>query len=334
MRATVRILLGVTLIAHGLGNAVLPLRGVDWMAEGYWSYPIVLLYILAIIGFVKVGLGVLGVRPLAHDLTAMVIFAGLCALAAQWWLGDPDLWAGIILSLTLPVLTVIYVALNGERVAVYHRRWHLAADVAGVAFFAWVALSATVWPLTRTWGAVPHEWVLALPGDATFRSPAHEILHGVTINAPPSAVWPWLVQLGQDRAGFYSYERLERLFGANIHNVRELRPEWQSRRPGDRVYATQPRYLGGILSGRPGWTVTYVEPDRALVLENWGAFVLVPDIRGGTRFLIRSTVSNSRIPVWAAALNLTAFELPHFIMQRRMMLNIKELAERSMPAST
>jgi len=63
------------------------------------------------------------------------------------------------------------------------------------------------------------------------------------------------------------------------------------------------------------------------VLEGWGAFVLVPDVRGGTRFLIRSTVSNERIPVWAAALNLTAFELPHFIMQRRMMLRIKELAE-------
>ena len=51
-------------------------------------------------------------------------------------------------------------------------------------------------------------------------------------------------------------------------------------------------------------------------------------INGRTRFLIRSQISNEQIPAWAAAINFTAFELPHFIMQRRMMLNIKELAER------
>ena len=67
--------------------------------------------------------------------------------------------------------------------------------------------------------------------------------------------------------------------------------------------------------------------ERALVLENWGAFVLLPTPDGHTRFLIRSTMSHERIPTWAAALNLTAFQLPHFIMQRKMMLTIKALAE-------
>ncbi len=328
MRSGMRMLLGLALVAHGLGNAVLPLRGVDWVAAGSWSYPLVLVYLMAIIGFVKVGLGILGVRPLANDLTAMVLFAGVCSLAGQWWLGDADLWAGMALSVVLPVLTAIFVAIHGERVVVHHRWWHGAGDAAGVAFFAWVALSATLWPLTRTWGAAPHEWVMTLPGDAPVRTPAHEILHGVTIAAPPSAVWPWLVQLGQDRAGFYSYERLERLVGADVRNVREIRPEWQTRAAGDRVYAAPAGYLHRVLDERPGWNVTHVATNRALVLEDWGAFVLVPDLHGGTRFLIRSTVSHERIAPWTAALNLTAFELPHLIMQRRMMLNIKELAER------
>jgi len=328
MRSGIRMLLGLALVAHGLGNAVLPLRGVDWVAAGSWSYVLVLVYLMAIIGFVKVGLGILGVRPLAGDLTAMVLAAGLCSLAGQWWLGDPDLWAGMALSVLLPVVTAVFLAVNGDGVTVRHRRWHLAGDVAGVAFFTWVALSAALWPVTRTWGAAPHEWVMALPGDAPVRTPAHEILHGVTINAPPSAVWPWLVQIGQDRAGFYSYERLERLVGAEVRNVREIRPEWQTRAAGDRVDAAPAGYLGRILDERPGWNVTGVAPNQALVLENWGAFVLVPDLRGGTRFLIRSTVSDDRIPAWAAAVNLTAFELPHLIMQRRMMLNIKDLAER------
>jgi hypothetical protein len=69
-------------------------------------------------------------------------------------------------------------------------------------------------------------------------------------------------------------------------------------------------------------------PERALVLRNWGAFVLQPLPGNRTRFLIRSTISNERIPAWLAAINFTAFELPHFVMQRRMMLGIKARAER------
>ena len=170
---------------------------------------------------------------------------------------------------------------------------------------------------------------MALPGDRTARTPRFEILHAVSIDAPPHEVWRWLVQLGQDRAGFYSYERLERLFGVDVHNVAEIRSEWQTRDAGDFVPATQNGYLGGLFGDRPGWTVDLVDRNRAMVLRYWGAFVLVPDGLGGTRFLIRSTISNDRIPAWAAALNFTAFELPHFIMQRRMMLNIKALTERT-----
>jgi hypothetical protein len=73
--------------------------------------------------------------------------------------------------------------------------------------------------------------------------------------------------------------------------------------------------------------VALVEPGRAMVLKYWGAFVLLPTENGGTRFIIRSTNSNPHIPVWASALNFLAFELPHFIMERRMMLTIKTLAE-------
>jgi hypothetical protein len=195
-----------------------------------------------------------------------------------------------------------------------------------------VIATATLWPWHRTWGAAPYEWSLTLPGDRVPRTPQFEILHAVTIDAPPSAVWPWLVQIGHDRAGFYSYDWLERAFLADIHNVHELRPEWQTRAAGDRVYATQAGYFGGVFGNRPGWTVTRVDPPEALVLENWGAFVLLPTPDGRTRFLIRSTISNGRIPVWAAALNLTAFELPHFVMQRKMMLTIKALAEEARQA--
>lgn len=67
--------------------------------------------------------------------------------------------------------------------------------------------------------------------------------------------------------GFYSYSWLERLFGADIRNANEIRPEWQSRSVGDRVYATQHGYLGGLFGERPGWTVDVVDPEHALVLR-------------------------------------------------------------------
>jgi hypothetical protein len=93
-------------------------------------------------------------------------------------------------------------------------------------------------------------------------------------------VWERLIHLGQDRAGFYSYDWLERAFGARVHNSTDLRSEWQQRTVGERVFATQDGYLGGIFGQRPGWNVQHVEANRALVLEGWGAFVLV---RSATR---------------------------------------------------
>jgi hypothetical protein len=72
-----------------------------------------------------------------------------------------------------------------------------------------------------------------------------------------------------------------------------------------------------------------LEPQHAMVLDNWGAFVLLPAAGGKTRFIIRSVISNKRIPVSASILNFMMFELPHFVMQRRMMLTIKSLAEAS-----
>jgi hypothetical protein len=330
-RKAMRVALGLALILHGLGNAVLPLRGVDAGAPGAWIPALTALYIIAIIGFVMAGLGVLGVRPLTRAVIPAALFAGVCALGGLLNLAHAELWPGVLLNLTLPIAATLWVSITSHEVSSMRRgsRWRRLADVVGLLALAWIVASAVLWPWHRAWGTEPREWTMSLPGDHTPRNPSFELLHGVTIDAPPPVVWAWLVQLGQDRAGFYSYESLERLFGVDIHNVKEIRPEWQSRATGDRVYATQQGFLGGVFGDRPGWTVDLAEPNRALVLRYWGAFVLQPTASGGTRFLIRSTISNERIPVWAAALNFTAFELPHFIMQSRMMLNIKNLAEHS-----
>jgi hypothetical protein len=327
-RTIARIALGVALVLHGLANAVLPLRGADHIAPGHWSLPIIVVYDVAILGFIAAGLGLLRVRPLTRLVTWGSIAAGVSAMLGWLALRDTDLWMGLVLNAVLPALTIAFVRTERTATDGPHRRWRLIGQAVGMAFLAWIAASTLLWPIHRAWGTQPSEWAAALPGDRSPRTPGLELLHGITIDAPPDVVWSWLIQLGQDRAGFYSYERLERLFGADVHNVFERRPEWQSRRVGEHLPATQSGYLGGLFGDRPGWTVDAVEPNRALVLRYWGSFVL-QDAGHQTRFLIRSTISNERIPAWAAGLNMAAFELPHFIMQRRMMLNLKALAERS-----
>ena len=320
-------ILGWLVIAHGLSHAVLPLRGSlapamlinDWTPVG--------LYSIGMVGFVAAGLGLLGLRPLDRAISPLLVLASGLSLVAIVRFADPSLWFGGACDIAL-LLLGLWRAYGGWPAHPDHGRgWHVAGVMSGFALLALVTVTTFGYAWHRTWGSTRAELLMPLPGDPAVRTPALEIQHAVTIAAPPSEVWAWLVQLGQDRAGFYSYDWLERAFGADVHNVREIRPQWQQRQIGDFVPATQRRYLGGLFGDELGWRVKQLEPERALVLENWGAFVLRPTDDGQTRFIIRSTISHPRIPLWASVVNFMAFELPHFIMERRMMLTIKRLSE-------
>ena len=325
-------LLGLVMIMHGLGHAVLPLRGAGVLEGDAWTHALTAAcYTIAIIGFVAAGVGVLG-SVFRRYAWWLVLIAAVASMIAFRMLGDLDLWPGMLLDLILP-LAATWLETSAQGTRPFGERrirlWlHHAWRVTGVLFIGYVSLATVLWPWHRHWGTTPAERAMAFPGDPSMRQPTFELMHGISIDAPREQVWPWLVQIGQDRAGFYSYDWLERLFGADIHNADEVRPEWQHLAAGDFVRATQQGYLGGLLGEDLGWYVTEIQPPRALVLHHWGAFVLVEDGRGGTRLLIRSTFSNSRIPVWAAAITFTVFELPHFIMERRMLLGIKNRAER------
>jgi hypothetical protein len=150
-------------------------------------------------------------------------------------------------------------------------------------------------------------------------------------------VWPWLAQIGQDRGGFYSYAWLERLFGARIRNASDIRAEWQIVAPGEFVRAVQPGYLGGLLGDSLGWRVTHVEPARALILENWGAFVLRPVDSATTRLIVRTRGDGapSFLGVLLGPVEVFVFEPAHFIMQRGMLRGIRDRAEsrRGVPVS-
>jgi uncharacterized protein YndB with AHSA1/START domain len=334
VRAGLRPAFGLFVIAHGLAHAVMPLRG--WMDPQSLAvnYMPLILYGTAVVGFTIAGLGIIGIRPCAAVARPLLMLASGYSLVAISTMSTGGLGWGVVIdsALLLTGLTGAYRYLPQPREH-RHSFGHAVGVIGGGAFVIYAAASVVLWPLHRAWGSEPVEHALTLPGDRVDRNPSLELQHAVTVNAPPEAVWQWLVQLGQDRAGFYSYDWLERAFGANVHNVLEIRPEWQSRQAGDRVRAVQEGYLGGVLGRDVGWTVNEVQPGRVLVLQNWGAFALEPTGDGRTRFIIRTKVGNERAPAWVAALDMIAFETPHFIMERKMMLRIKSLAEASANAS-
>ena len=319
-------LLGWLVIAHGLSHAVLPMRGSlapleigDWMP--------VALYGISTVGFVAAGLGLLGLWPLDRAISPLLVIASGWSLVAILVLDDASLWFGATCNVAL-LLLGLWRASGGWPLHPSHRRvWHVAALTFGFTLLSYVGVAAFSYPWHRTWGSTGAELSMPLPGDAEPRRRELEVQHAITIDAPPEDVWVWLVQLGQDRAGFYSYDWLERAIGLGIRNVPEVRPEWQELKTGDVVPAAPENYLGGWLDEHIDAVVGEITPERVLVLENWGTFALQPIENERTRFIIRSSRNDRRRSVWSSAASLFGFQLPHFVMQRRMMLTIKSLAE-------
>ena len=202
-----------------------------------------------------------------------------------------------------------------------------------------LAYVGCVRPWMMRWGSTDEERCQALPGDAVIPDATTRVTRAIDIAAPPVEVWPWLVQLGYGpgRAGFYSYDWLDNLIGLDVHSADRLAPEQPAIVVGDRI----------PLGPETDFVVEHAEPESALVLHcrmhpfkgrnvdpanpqaalwlDWTwAFVLRP-APPGTRLFIRTRGAwQPRIlspviepildPVW-------------FVMERRMLLGIRERAE-------
>ncbi len=194
---------------------------------------------------------------------------------------------------------------------------------------AFAAYTFAVRPWFLNWGTTAQERRQPLLGDDAWIGGAVTGTRAVSIEAPPEKVWPWLVQIGQDRAGFYSYSWLENLSLADIHNTLEIRPEWQVHNVKDFVRSVKPGYMFGLLKdkdGASGWRVPFVAPGRSLTLKYWGTFALEPTGTGGTRFFARSR--GEPLPgVLGRLLGFWVVDPAHFVMEKKMMTEIKRLAE-------
>jgi hypothetical protein len=190
-----------------------------------------------------------------------------------------------------------------------------------------LVLAAAYWVPVRSWmsrwGSTPEERVRVMPGDAVIANPTHQETQAITVGAPPSDIWPWLVQIGSRRGGLYSYDWLDRLFGfLDAPSAARILPQFQDLAAGDRIEW-----------GREYLTAAAVDPDRALVLSYEGhgmewvwQLALYPLDLEHTRLVSRGT---ERTPNAAGFwLFMRIMEPASFVMTRKMLLNLKDRAER------
>lgn len=193
-----------------------------------------------------------------------------------------------------------------------------AATAGAVAAYAYA-----IRPWHLRWGATAEEASAPLLGDELVPHPKSRATHAITINAPVKAVWPWLVQIGQDKGGFYSYSWLENLVGCHLRNPDRVLPEFQSLKVGDQV-RLHPKM--------PPLPVLVCEPYRAIVLGSntdnpgtWGFYLEEIDEKT-TRLIIRGR-GDLRPSLLNWLFNYAVFEPAHFIMERKMLLGVKLRAE-------
>ncbi|MBZ0292672.1 MAG: hypothetical protein K8L99_08950 [Anaerolineae bacterium] len=185
-------------------------------------------------------------------------------------------------------------------------------------------------PWFLRWGATAEEAAMPLPGDEI--APVYKLsaTRAITIHAPASQIWPWLVQMGQGRGGLYSYLWIENMIGCKMHNADHIIPELQNPQIGDLIR------MGP--EGYPLFKITAIQPQAALVIQGldprtkepgqaYWSFVLQPVDAQTTRLIIRGRndyePSLFNFLMWRVIV-----EPGYFVMEQKMLRGIRERAER------
>ena len=174
-------------------------------------------------------------------------------------------------------------------------------------------------PTLLRWGATDADVAAALPGDLD----GLRWTRAVAIDASPAEVWPWLVQWGQGRGGWYSYDWLENLLGFDIHSASSILPEHQNPAIGDPIC---------LANGVCFLNISVIEPERALVFQGidpdgnafWSfTLALTPIDADHTRLVLRESFAPGALPDAA----LYALEVADVVMEQKTLDTLKILAE-------
>jgi len=170
------------------------------------------------------------------------------------------------------------------------------------------------------WGATSSEAEEPLPGDELLQDADGVATRAVTINAPPTAVWPWIAQMGPwPRGGAYTYDWIENILGLNMHSVDRVLPEFQHPQVGD-----------GFGYGPNKMSFSVVEPEHVLAVRsadgNWVWTFVVEGKEDGTSRLISR--NRFRLPRLRDKIGMIPMEPASLVMERKMLYGIKQRAER------
>ncbi len=201
------------------------------------------------------------------------------------------------------------------------------------------AYALGVRPRMLRWGASDEEVRQPYPGADLIPGGQRGATMAVTIDAPPSGVWPWLVQMGCDRAGWYSWDRLD---NGGVPSAERIHPEWQGLAVGDRLASTPSgsawfevaaldpeRFLGlrasiNLRGGRPFDTAG---PRPRIYIDALWGFQLKELPEGRTRLVV-SGYASARPRLLQGIADLLFWEPAHWVMQTRQFANLKRRAER------
>lgn len=170
-----------------------------------------------------------------------------------------------------------------------------------------------------SWGATQAEAEARLPGDELLEDAAGVATRAITIDAPASAVWPWLAQMGPaPRGGAYTYDWIENLLGLDMHSADDVLPEFQHPQVGDEL---------GYGANRMRFE--RVEPEHVLALRssdgNWVWSFVLDEHDGSTRLISRNRF---RLPRLRDRLGMIPMEPGSLLMERKMLRGVKQRAER------
>lgn len=254
-------------------------------------------------------------HPRTPDATAL---AGLMLIG---WIA-----AELAIAREFSTLQVIYAAAGAGLIALGNVA--ILRQVADVVVALPLFVTAPLWRHWHLhWGATPAEVAAAMPGDELVPVSHFTATRAVTVDAPPAAVWPWLLQVGYLRAGFYSYDLLDNL---GRPSARTVLPEWQHLHCGD-VAAP----MANPPTPATSFVITHADPPEQLLWvkpDSTWCWTLHATPDGRTRLVTR--LRQRYRATRATAVTVILAEFGDFPMMRRMLIGIKLRAETTAHAPT
>jgi hypothetical protein len=186
-----------------------------------------------------------------------------------------------------------------------------------------VLIAAALWFLYRpwalTWGSTNEEVTRPMPGDEVLELPTFNATRAVTIEATPEEIWPWIIQIGYRRAGFYSYDVLD---NDGIPSAERILPEYQTLTIGDLIPLSKTADVRVAELDPPRFMVLVFEVEGTWSDATW-VWGLYPEDASHTRLVtrLRADARGVRSRIF--------LDLGEIIMMRKCMLGIKRRAERN-----